>query len=531
MNAKRWIWLAGVAGFGAATAAGAQNLQDRSVAPPPPEASSALPPAGQQVVDFSADNLEYSNDTDTVVAAGDVRMFREGNRLRADKVTWNRKTGDVRAEGNVAVTNPQGDVAYGDSVQLTDTLRDGVVENLLVVLESGGRLAASRGSRQGDVYTLDNAAYTACSVEDANGCPKEPTWKITAVRVIYNTARQRVYYKGARLHLFGLPLIPLPLLSNPTGGQGGSGVLVPDIKFSRVNGLELTLPYYLQLAPNRDLTLTPHLYSDVLPALEAQYRALTSTGAYQVSGIVTDSRRLPAELNPGATSQRSIRGYFDTSGRFQLDPYWDISGSIRIASDRTFLRRYDISRDDRLRSTVRLERIDPDSYFALTGWFTQTLRINDPQGQQPIALPEFDYRRRFADPLLGGRIELQANTLAIGCTDGQDTQRAFASIRWDLRKLTPWGQEVTFTAFGRGDVYHSDENQLSPTLVYRGTPGWQSRAIGAIAVDVRWPLIGPIGNGTQRITPRIQLVATPPIRNLAIPNEDARAIELEDSNL
>jgi LPS-assembly protein len=528
---KRIIWLMSVACVWS-TGANAQELQDRPVAPPPPQAAPAPAPAGEEVVDFTAEALEYDNSSEVVTATGDVRMFREGNRLRADRVVWNRTTGEVRAEGNVAVTNPQGDIAYGDSVQLTDTLRDALVDNLLVVLEGGGRLAAQKGARQGSIYTLENAAYTACSVEQEGCGPKEPTWKITAVRVIYDTNRRRVFYQGARLHLFGISSIPLPLLSNPVGQGGGSGVLVPDIRFSRVNGLELSLPYHFKLAPNRDITLTPHVYSDVLPALEVQYRALTGNGAYQVSGMVTESRRQPAAINPGLVSERDIRGFVDATGRFQLDPKWSVTGQLRVASDRTFLRRYDISRDDRLRSMIRAERLGGDSYFALTGWATQTLRINDPQGQQPIALPELEYRQRFVDPLVGGRVEVQLNSLALGRTDGQDTQRAFASVRWDLRRLTPWGQEVTLTAFGRGDVYHSDENFLTSTLIYRGNPGWQSRAIGALAIDVRWPLIGTVGGtGTQRITPRVQLVATPPIRNLAIPNEDARAIELEDSNL
>lgn len=525
MKARRAIWLLGAA-CGWSSIAVAQDLQDRAAEPPAPLAA----PTPADTVEFSAEQLEYNNETDVVLATGDVRMFREGNRLRANRVVWNRTTGEVRAEGDVAVTNPQGDTAYGDSIQLTDTLRDGVVDNLLVVLEGGGRLAAERGTRQGNLYTLENAAYTGCPVSEQDGCtPREPSWKITAVRVTYDTVRRRVFYQGARLHLFGLSLLPLPLLSTPTGNEGGSGVLVPDIRFSRVNGFEVALPYYMQLAPNRDLTLTPHIYSDVLPALQAQYRALTSHGAYQVSGMITESRRQPAAINPGTVSERDIRGYLDASGRFQLDPYWSVTGSLRLTSDRTFMRRYDISRDDRLRSTIRAERVDADTYFSLTGWATQTLRINDPQGQQPIALPELDFRKRLA--LAGGRAEVQLNTLAIGRTDGQDTRRAFGSFRWDLRRLTTWGQEVTLTAFGRGDVYHSDENLLTPTLLYRGNPGWQARAIGAVAVDVRWPLLGAIGGGTQRITPRVQLVATPPVRNLSIPNEDARAIELEDSNL
>src|SRR3546814_20405754 len=82
-----------------------------------------------------------------------------------------------------------------------------------------------------------------------------PTWQIRAVRVVYNPYTKRVTYKGARVELFGLPLIPLPGLSHPVGGEGGSGLLVPDIRSDRVNGLELSLPYYLQIAPNRPLTV------------------------------------------------------------------------------------------------------------------------------------------------------------------------------------------------------------------------------------------------------------------------------------
>src|SRR3990170_4534274 len=85
-----------------------------------------------------------------VAAAGQVRMSRDGNYLAADRVTWNRRTGEVRAEGNVVVVNPEGDKLVGESVVLTDTLRDGTIENLLVVLESGGRIAARRATRTGD---------------------------------------------------------------------------------------------------------------------------------------------------------------------------------------------------------------------------------------------------------------------------------------------------------------------------------------------------------------------------------------------
>ena len=159
------------------------------------------------------------------------------------------------------------------------------------------------------------------------------------------------------------------------------------------------------------------------------------------------------------------------------------------------------------------------------------MRIGADQGQVPVALPVIDYRRRIDDPLLGGKLELQANSLAIMRNDGQDTQRAFARAQWDLRRVTGMGQVVTLTGLVRADVYHSAENELTDTAIYRGNPGWENRVIAIAAVDVKWPLVGRAFGGTQVFTPRIQLTATPAIKNLAVPNEDARAIDLEDSNL
>ena len=63
------------------------------------------------------------------------------------------------------------------------------------------------------------------------------------------------------------------------------------------------------------------------------------------------------------------------------------------------------------------------------------------------------------------------------------------------------------------------------------TEGWSGRFIGALAADLRWPFVGALLGGTQRLTPRVQLVASPPTENLDIPNEDARSVDLEDSNL
>jgi LPS-assembly protein len=501
---------------------------------PEPAPAPAPPVEGASEIAFSADQLIYEENADTVTATGEVRMNREGYNLRANSVIWNRITGEVRAVGDVRVTSPEGDVAYGDSVVLEDNLRDGVVENLLLVLEDGGRLAAVTARRKNGLTTLERAAYTPCAVVTPEGCPKDPTWQINAVRVVHDPVRGRITYQGATLNLFGMPVFALPGLAHPDGSQGGgTGLLVPEIRFNRRNGLELSAPYYIRLAPNRDATITPHIYSDVLPMLEAEYRQLTSLGPFQVRGYVTHGSRIdldPLALPP-PTGNDGLRAYIEGNGRFQLSPAWSITASGRYVTDRTFLRRYDISRDDRLRSMVNAERISADSYISIAGWAFQGLRLTDVTGQQPIALPAIDARFRLEDPILGGRVELQANSLSILRPEGQDSQRAFASAWWERRRITPWGQELTLTAYGRGDVYHANDTHLTQTLIYRGTEGWSGRLIGALAADLRWPLVGQFLDGTHRLTPRIQLVASPPTENMDIPNEDARSVDLEDSNL
>ena len=492
-------------------------------------AADSTPDAG---IEFSADQVTYDSDADVITATGEVRMSREGNYLAADQVVWNRKSGDVRAQGNVVVLTPQGDKLLGENVVLADTLRDGTIDNLLVVLESGGRIAAARGTRTGQVTTLESAIYSPCPVTKPSGCPRRPSWSITAARVINDPAHQRVQFEHGRLQLFGIDLPLLPIFSIGTGTEGTTGWLVPDISFSSKKGLELAVPYHWQIAPNRDFTVTPHVYSGVLPAIEAKYRELNRLGAFQLGGFLTYGTIESAD--PTATTAdegRGVRAFIDGNGRAQLDPYWSVTGAIRWASDKTVTRRYDITRDDRLRNFFNVERIAPDSYVTIAGWAFQGLRADDVQKQIPIALPAIDARIRLGDEVLGGKVELQANSLSIIRVEGQDTQRAFASAKWDLRRLTPWGQEVDLTAFARGDVYHTDDAQSTPVAIYSGTNGWHARGIAALAADIKWPFVGPAFGGIQRIVPRVQLVLTPPTPNLDIPNEDARSIDLEDSNL
>jgi LPS-assembly protein len=510
------------------TSAPATNLPSQDASP-----RQAGPAQDAGPVSFEADKAEYDDQTEILTARGNVFLKRQDQSVKADAVTWNRKTGKIIATGNIRMVDKDGNVLFTSRMELTDQFDIGAMQGMLLALREGGRLAAENGQRDASGrIVLTHAAYTGCDVVDTKGCDIKPSWKIDSRLVTYDPRAKILRFTGARLILFGLKLPPFPApVIIATDGRAVGGLLIPNVRVSAANGVEFSDAYYRRLGDNKDLTATAYVYSKVAPMAELQYRALTGAGAYQISGFVTSSSRIPVSGNTAAAAQTELRGYVDANGQFQLSPAWDFAFSGRLASDRTFLRRYSISSDDELRSTAKLEHIDANSYFSLTGWAFQTLRTGESQGLVPVALPEIDYRRRIADPLLGGIIQLQANSLAITRTSGEDTQRAFASARWDLHRITPLGQQVTLTALVRGDVYHSSHNALTAPAVYQGLPGWQGRATATAAVDMVWPFVGALLGGTQVLSPHVQLVVTPPTRNLAIPNEDSRTIELAEGNL
>ena len=499
--------------------------------PGPPVAAPAEP---QPMVEFEADTLSYDETIDVITATGNVRVRRDGQVLTADTVVYDRRAGTVTASGNVLADGGDGSRAVADNFQLNETLRDGVVENVLVILSDGSRLAARDGNRESGLSTLNRAVYSPCAVTDDAGCPREPVWQLKAVKVVHDPARGRIFYTGARLEMFGVPVVALPRLSHPDGFEKNqSGLLSPDVRISRELGGELRIPYFWSIAPDRDLTVTGHVYTNVVPMVEAEYRQLFEGGPISLSVLGTHAKgqaQDPLTGNIVETGAR-LRGAIDARGQIEHGGGWRSSFSSRLTNDDNFLGRYQISLDSRLRSTYALERFEPNRYFAVRGWAFQDLTSGSDDSRVPFALPLVDFLWRLPEAPLGGSVLVEANSLGLYRRDGQSMARALASAQWTRNILTPAGQRVTFTGLLRGDVYNASDTSMADVSFYAGRDGWSARFIPLAAVDVEWPFAGPFLGGTQTLSPRVQFVGSTSTANEDIPNEDSRAVDLEESNL
>lgn len=256
------LWALVLALIGTATPLAAQDAGavDQTEAPPPTTSEPAEARAPRKI-DFEARELSYNNETETVTARGNVILRSEDRSVRADEVVWDRTSGRIIASGNIRLVDEAGNQLFTDQVELTEEFDTGAMSELLIALRAGGRLAARSAERGEDgVAVLTDAAYSACPVVDGEGCAADPSWRITAKRVIYNQKTSVVSFSGAVLELFGARILPLPGLGFRTDGKGTSGFLVPDVRITQVNGLELSGEYYWRFGDNRDLTLGAYVF-------------------------------------------------------------------------------------------------------------------------------------------------------------------------------------------------------------------------------------------------------------------------------
>jgi LPS-assembly protein len=260
-----WHLLVLMAAFGALAGAPAARAQDdratedspfqrHSAQTPETSPTTPSPVVADGPIAFEADQVEYHDKDDTVVAIGSVVLRQAGRSLRADTVTWNRTSGKIFATGNIRTVDEDGNQLFTDRMELTDKIETGTMDNMLLALREGGRLAASSGTRMGNGdVVLTHASYSACEIEDNDGCPKQPSWRITAAQVVYQQDQKSVRFRGARMELFGIRLlVPLPGLLIATDGRAISGPLTPYLRLSSANGVEIRQPYYLRLGNNRD---------------------------------------------------------------------------------------------------------------------------------------------------------------------------------------------------------------------------------------------------------------------------------------
>ncbi|WP_284336288.1 LPS-assembly protein LptD [Comamonas sp. NoAH] len=221
---------------------------------------------------IKAEQITGQADINTVLEGG-AELRRGDTVIRADRVEYSIADDTVDAQGNVHI-NRGGNVYQGTSLKLqVDAFQGDFTDATYQFLETQGHGDAQRVEFiDRDNSVVHQATYTTCLRDDSASW--EPDWMIRAKRITLDRVEDvGVAYDGA-LEFKGVPILPIPAISFPLSDKRKSGLLPPTIGIDSVSGVEYSQPYYWNIAPNRDATITPTIMSKRGVSLGTEFRYL-----------------------------------------------------------------------------------------------------------------------------------------------------------------------------------------------------------------------------------------------------------------
>jgi LPS-assembly protein len=461
-----------------------------------------------------------------LLATGHVEVFFNGQHLTASSVIYDETANRLTIAGPIRIDDGAGNLVLADQADLTADLTEGLLISARIMLQQKLQLAAAQVQRSdGGRYTaMRNVAASSCTICAGS---TTPLWEIRAREVVHDTQAQQIWFSNASLRFAGLPVLYLPILRVPDPTlDRATGFLTPRIRTTTALGTGVLLPYFLALAPNRDLTLTPYITSGGGSTLNFRYRQAFTQGTLTLNGAITTDQTLPGEA----------RGYLEGTGSFDLGRGYTLAFHGITVSDDAYLVDYGISDADRLDSTVGITRVQRDAYFSgqLTG--LHSLREGESNTTQPAALSDFVLHRRFLPAVLGGEggFEMQAHSLYRpsdvsddtnndGIADGRDMARLSAKGNWRRNWTFANGMQLSSGVDAEADFYRIGQDNYYPDHPYRGT------ATGGLAL--RWPFVKADAKGAVQVIEPVVQIVTAPNPDSSIPNEDSSLVEFDESNL
>ena len=218
-----------------------------------------------QPIEVDAESVTSSDERSA--ATGGV-VVRQGNRrLAAQTIALDRTNSFARADGGVRFSEPGVQVSGSAAgVDLADGhVRIADAEFVLTDIDLRGN--AEHMDRRGHTLDLEAAMLTRCP-------PNSRAWRVRARSV--HVDRDFATARGARLVLGGVPVLYTPYLRFPVTERRTSGFLFPGIGYDGEAGVDLSLPYYLNLAPNYDATVSPRMIGKRGAGIEGEFRHLSA---------------------------------------------------------------------------------------------------------------------------------------------------------------------------------------------------------------------------------------------------------------
>lgn len=348
----------GVTLGGAMGVAKAQTLTSTQAPPPStpawpglvlrssPLLEEAISPRQEQegAIYLQGQRLRVRPDLDMVIE-GEASIRKPGVSIQAGQLSFDQSQDVVEATGRVRLSR-SGSLLTGPKLTLQiDSFQGTLTQPTFELYKSGAYGQAAQIEFVDDQRSIvRDASYTTC--RRTPGPEWLPAWVLKATRLNLDDEESTVRAEGVQLRFQDLPVLGIPAVTFPLTTERKSGLLPPVVGITTNNGVELAQPYYVDIAPNRDATVTTHLMSKRGVAVDTEFRYLERdySGQARLNLMPTDSLREQTRWGWSSQHNGSLDTGLDSLGRIGLglnlnrvsdDNYWrDFSGSGLVLTQR-----------------------------------------------------------------------------------------------------------------------------------------------------------------------------------------------------
>ena len=471
---------------------------------------------------IEAESMSYAQDTEIVTASGDVKIQYRGRELRAGKITWDQKSDRIIARDNVILIDTDGTSVTSQSAELQDEMKQATLKKFSLMMKNNLSFKGETASREsGKLTSVRKSIFTACK-PCKNNPDASPTWQLRSGQTVYDEKDETISHKNVRLEMRGVPVFYLPYLTHPAPNvKKRSGFLFPIFKSSTDTGADVALPYFINLAPDYDLTLSPRYISDGSSMLGFEWRQKTSQGTYNIAG-----NGLWLDEEDNLDNDKTFRGNIQSKGAFKLSENWQAGYDYWWVSDKSFMRRYDINDDDFFTSKAYIRQTNGRNMVDIRLLDFKTSIFNIDEDVQPEVAPQIRTEHYF-DNLAGGELRVTSDIVSMSQKNGADLNRAVAETEWNRQSILKSGQILDYFGGVRGAYYDYETDSGE-----QRNKDEESVLLAHTGIKWRMPFIKRQASGAVIIEPTAQIIiANQETSEGTVPNEDSLSSEFDSLNL
>lgn len=286
-------------------------------------------------IEVSADSFQVDLPNQAIYS-GNVSATQGNRQVNSDQIILDQtKNRNMLLKGNVFYEDNLIEMK-GEQAEMDLDTNDIQIQNgQYHLVDRLGRGRADNAAFMNNRYiTLDNGSFTSCPIDNSS-------WNIEGSKIVYDNQEQLLEVWNAKFRVGKVPVLYLPYLQLPTGDKRRSGLLKPEFTYDSIDGIDVSLPFYWNIAPNYDATFTPRIIQRRGVQLQTEMRYLNYLGLgtlafdwLQHDNLYSENRTDP---NKSGYSDNSYRWLFHWKNDELINYNWRFSVDATRVSDNQYI--------------------------------------------------------------------------------------------------------------------------------------------------------------------------------------------------